>query len=39
VDFAQGAFDPDTAVENRGDLGRGEAGTAPVGQPQVTLVE
>jgi hypothetical protein len=37
--FAQGAFDLGAAVENRGNLGRRDAGTAAVGQPQVTLIE
>jgi hypothetical protein len=37
--FAQGAFDLAAAIENRGNLGRRDAGTAAVGQPQVALIE
>jgi hypothetical protein len=36
---AQGAFDLAAAFENRGDLGRRDAGTAAVRQPQVALIE
>jgi hypothetical protein len=39
VDIAQGGFDLTTAFENRCYLGRRDAGTAPVRQPQVSLVE
>ena len=39
MDLAQGAFDLAPAFENRCDLGRRDAGTAAVRQPQVTLVE
>jgi hypothetical protein len=37
--FAQGAFDLAAAIENRGNLGRRDAGTAAVGPPQVALIE
>jgi hypothetical protein len=37
--FAQGAFDLAAAIENRGNLGRRDAGTAAVRQPQIALVE
>jgi hypothetical protein len=39
VNLAQCAFDFATAFEDRCDLRRGDAGTAAVGQPEVTLVE